>query len=166
MADSLLRYPFQAVFLRRAFLAGSTVWAAAIPLAAFAASRPAAASAAYGFALAVYAIGHVICHQLPVRSFHLWTVTLPVCARCTGIYVGAAVTALASSVSRSLPGEARSAKAGPHANPRIVLLAALMPTAATLIFEWTTGTMPANWIRALAGLPLGAAVAWAIGMVN
>ena len=26
--------------------------------------------------------------------------------------------------------------------------------------------MPANWIRALAGLPLGAAVAWLIGTLN
>ena len=144
------------MLLRRAFLAGSTAWAAAIPLAAFVASRPAAASAAYGFALAVYAIGHVVCHQLPARSFHLWAVTLPVCARCTGIYAGAAASAFLLMGSRVRA----------HANPRIVLLAALVPTAATLVFEWTTGTMPANWIRALAGLPLGAAVAWAIGMVN
>jgi hypothetical protein len=48
----------------------------------------------------------------------------------------------------------------------VLLLTALVPTAATLVFEWTTGVMPANWIRALAGLPLGVAVAWAIGMVN
>jgi hypothetical protein len=33
----------------------------------------------------------------------------------------------------------------------------LSPTALTLVFEWTTGTMPANWIRALAGFPIGAA---------
>jgi hypothetical protein len=47
-----------------------------------------------------------------------------------------------------------------------VLLLALVPTAVTLIFEWTTGVMPPHWVRALAGVPLGAAVAWAIGMVN
>ena len=47
-----------------------------------------------------------------------------------------------------------------------MLLVAFVPTAVTLAFEWSTGVMPANWIRALAGLPLGAAVAWAIGMVN
>jgi len=147
------------VLLRRPFLVGSVVWAAAIPLAAFAASRPSAASAVYAFALSVYAIGHVVCHQLPIRSFHLWNASLPVCARCTGIYVGAAVTALLlasrSSQSTRFGGEAR-----------VVLLVACIPTALTLVFEWTTGVMPANWIRALAGLPLGVAVAWAIGMVN
>ena len=162
MADSLLRYPFQAVFLRRAFLAGSTVWAVAIPLAAFVASRPAAASAAYAFALAVYAVGHAVCHQLPARSFQLWGVSLPVCARCTGIYLGAAASAIVIAIARRPSAEARSAKV----DPRLVLMVALAPTAATLVFEWTTGTMPANWIRAIAGLPLGAAVAWAIGMVN
>ena len=49
---------------------------------------------------------------------------------------------------------------------RRLLLVALVPTAITLVYEWTTGTMPANWIRALAGLPLGASVAWLIGTLN
>ena len=151
------------MLLRRAFLAGSTLWVAALPLAAFAASRPSAPPAVYAFALSVYTIGRVVCHQLPVRSFRLWSTSLPVCARCTGIYLGAAATAIAIAVAggRRLA-EARSAKA----DPRVMLLLAFIPTAATLAFEWTTGVMPANWIRALAGLPLGAAVAWAIGMVN
>jgi uncharacterized membrane protein len=148
------------VLLRRAFLVASMVWAAAIPLAAFAASRTSAASAVYVFALGVYAIGHVVCHQLPVRSFRLWSTSLPVCARCTGIYLCAAATAIAIAVARRREGG--SAKA----DPRAVLLLAFAPTAVTLAFEWSTGVMPANWIRALAGLPLGAAVAWAIGMVN
>jgi uncharacterized membrane protein len=154
------------VLLRRAFLAASTAWAAAIPLAAFAGSRPDPATVlpgAYGFALAVYAIGHVVCHQLPVRSFHLWSVSLPVCARCTGIYLGAAAAAVSIAVARRRRlADVRSTKA----DPRAVLLLSMIPTAVTLVFEWTTGTMPANGIRALAGLPLGAAVAWAIGMVN
>jgi hypothetical protein len=30
------------------------------------------------------------------------------------------------------------------------------------VFEWTTGVTPSNGIRFLAGLPLGAAVAWTI----
>ena len=151
------------MLLRRTFLVGSVVWAAAIPLAAYAASRPSAASSVYAFALTVYAIGHVICHQLPARTFHLWMVALPVCARCTGIYVGAAVAAVSiAAARRRRRAEARSAKA----DPRVVLAIAFAPTAATLVFEWTTGITPANWIRAFAGLPLGAAVAWAIGMVN
>ncbi len=148
--------------LRRAFLTASTAWVAALPLATFAASRPSAASAVYGFALSVYAVGRVICHQLPARSFHLWGASLPVCARCTGIYIGAAAASVAVAVSRRRSVDARSATQ----DPRVVLLLACAPTAATLAFEWTTGVTPSNAIRALAGLPLGAAVAWAIGMVN
>jgi uncharacterized membrane protein len=149
--------------LGRAFLAGSVAWAVMIPLTAFAASRPDAASAVYGFALAVYTVSHVICHQLPARSFHLWGAALPVCARCSGIYFGAAAAAILLAASRF---RLRAPRHGGQVEPRFVLLAALIPTAATLVFEWTTGVMPANWIRALAGVPLGVAVAWAIGMVN
>jgi len=152
------------VLLRRAFFVGSSMWALAIPLTAFAASRPAANPAVYAFALTMYSVGRVVCHQLPVRSFHLWGSSLPVCARCAGIYAGAAVTAI--TLRFGLPAQARSVKPDARVEPRLVLLAALAPTAATLVFEWTTGVMPANWIRALAGVPLGAAVAWAIGMVN
>jgi uncharacterized membrane protein len=145
--------------LRRACLAGAVVWAAILPLAAFAASRPNGTSLEYAFALSAYAIGHAICHQLPLRSFHLWGASLPVCARCTGIYVGAAVAALAAGIRPNATDVTVTRARG-------WLLAALVPTAITLVYEWTTGVMPANWIRALGGLPLGAAVAWMIGTLN
>ena len=147
--------------LRRAFLVLATVWLAAIPLAAFAASRTSAPPAAYGFALAIYKVGRLVCHQRPERSFHLWMTTLPVCARCTGIYFGAAAAALLLRDSRVRFGANRYG-----GRARLLFVLAFAPTALTLAFEWSTGAMPANWIRALAGLPLGAAVAWAIGMVN
>jgi uncharacterized membrane protein len=147
------------VLFRRAYLTGAIVWAGVIPLAALAAGSTNGPSAVYAFAIGVYALGHVICHQLPVRSFHLWGVALPVCARCTGIYVGAAVTALLISL--------RPVRTTPSpASARRLLVAALIPTALTLAFEWTTGVMPSNWIRALAGVPLGAAVIWLLGTAN
>ena len=149
------------MLLRRAFLVVATLWLIAVPLAAFAASRSGAPQPVYGFALAIYTVGHFVCHQLPERSFHLWNTSLPVCARCTGVYFGAAVTAVLLRESRV---GSYAIRFGGHA--RALLLLALAPTALTLAFEWSTGVTPANWIRALAGLPLGAAVAWAIGMVN
>jgi uncharacterized membrane protein len=36
-----------------------------------------------------HAIGYAVCHQIPARSFHLAGQPLPLCARCTGIYLGA-----------------------------------------------------------------------------
>jgi uncharacterized membrane protein len=38
----------------------------------------------------IFAIGGVICHQMPERSFFIDAHQLPVCARCTGLYAGAA----------------------------------------------------------------------------
>ncbi len=36
-----------------------------------------------------HAIGYGICHQLPASTFHYAGIPLPLCARCTGIYLGA-----------------------------------------------------------------------------
>jgi len=129
-----------------------------LPIAPFAASQPSPAPFWYGLAFVVYGAGSLICHQLPARSFHTWSAPWPVCARCTGIYLGAAVVATIALV--------RSNKVRLTADPRydaerarLLLVVAALPTAATLIYEWTTGITPSNAIRALAGAPLGAAVA-------
>ncbi len=36
-------------------------------------------------------IGYAVCHQLPSHSYAAWGMTLPLCARCTGQYLGALV---------------------------------------------------------------------------
>ena len=168
--------------LRRAFLAMSIAWAVLLPLAPFAASQPAPAPLWYGLAFAVYGAGSFICHQLPARSFHSWSAQWPVCARCTGIYFGAAVVAVVAmvrlplsplrgfggprkpdttyeTVSSRYVGSGFSRTGGSTSRTRMLLVLAALPTAVTLIYEWTTGNTPSNAIRALAGAPLGAAVA-------
>jgi len=163
------------IALRRAFSGASIAWALTLPLATFAASRPAASSVVYLLALAVYAIGSVICHQRPERSFYLWSHQMPVCARCTGIYVGAALAAIVLALRRGGPARPPRAdpstlvlslskdelRAGTWVGPyaRTILALAALPTIATLAYEWTTGVTPSNWIRAASGLCLGAAVA-------
>lgn len=37
------------------------------------------------------AVGYAICHRIPERSFHLAGRPLPLCARCTGTYLGALI---------------------------------------------------------------------------
>ncbi len=139
--------------LKRVYVAGAVLWAASIVAAALAASQPAGHPVAYAFALAVYSMGSVLCHQRPERSFHLWMVQLPVCARCTGIYAGAALAALTATSIQFPPitGVPQWGKAA--------LLVASVPTIITLVYEWTMGSMVSNMVRAAAGLPLGAAVA-------
>jgi len=135
-----------------------------LPAAAFAASRPAPASAWYGFAFVIYGAGSVLCHQLAARSFHLWATQLPVCARCTGIYAGGAIAAVVSLVP--LKPDATYVGADRTRRSRLLLATAFLPTAATLAFEWTTGQAPSNAVRALSGLPLGAAAVWIMAGVN
>lgn len=35
------------------------------------------------------AVGYAVCHRIDLRSFHLGERTAPLCARCTGMYLGA-----------------------------------------------------------------------------
>ena len=140
--------------VRRAFIGSSVAWASALPLATLAASHRFAPSIVYVLAFAVYAIGGVVCHQRPERSFFLWAHQMPVCARCTGIYAGAALGALVFGF--------RMARAPGVRAARTTLALAALPTVVTLVYEWTTGHMPSNTVRALAGLPLGAAVSWIV----
>jgi len=135
---------------RLTFSAAALTWAAALPLASYAASQS-ESSLVYVLTAAVYAIGAAICHQRPERSFHLWATQMPVCARCTGIYVGAALACAVPDVARVW-----------WRSPRTVAAIASLPTAATLAYEWITGITPSNWIRAAAGLVLGAGIAMLI----
>ena len=129
------------------------LWGTAIAVATLIASRPTVGLAAYGASAAVYEIGSLICHQLPARSFYFWGAQLPVCARCTGLYAGAAVAAIAAA---GLPGSFLWREVWDRA--RELLAVAAAPTAVTLVYEWISGAMPSHWIRAAAGFALGAII--------
>ena len=143
--------------LRRTFAAATIVWASALILGPFIASRSQVGSLAYVVSLAIYKVGSLICHQRPERSFHAWGAQLPVCARCAGIYLGALVAAVGAA---TMP--AHSDRDPVVKRAMLAVMLAALPTALTLFDEWTTGLTPANWIRSVAGFPLGAIVAWVI----
>lgn len=157
--------------LRRTFTVGAVVWALMLPLATLAASRAHVDVVVSAGALVVYAVGAAVCHQLPMRSFHLWGVQMPVCARCTGIYVGAAFGSVGAMVAgRSANAFALQTKAIAlrtwdvardlsRASRRAIAVVALAPSAATLVYEWTMGLMPSNVIRFAAGAWLGGVLA-------
>ena len=155
--------------LRRACAVLSVAWALALPLATWCASRPEnRGRAAYAFALGTYAIGSLVCHQRPERSFFLLGLQMPVCARCVGLYTGAAIAALCASSMAMTTATRRASQTVARARAmwwdigaaRLALATSSLPTAATLAYEWTTGSMPANVIRAVAACPLGAVVGW------
>ena len=138
--------------LRPILVAMPIVWVTALGAATVTSSRPVVGVAAYAFSAAVYEVGSLLCHQLPERSFHYRGVQLPVCARCVGLYVGAAAAAIAAMRMR----RTKSRQVWDRA--RVLLSVAAVPTAVTLIDEWFSGHMPSHWIRAAAGFPLGAIV--------
>jgi predicted membrane protein DUF2085 len=151
--------------LRAAFVAAAAAWAALIVLAPFLASRPHGSPVASALILGIYGIGSAICHQLPERSIRLWTVQMPVCARCTGIYFGAVLGAFAGVLRRPAAARHRSRDVAPYLAParvRTVLAIAVAPSLATLIDEWATGVMPSHVIRAAAGLAIGIVAAWLV----
>ena len=140
--------------LRRALIGGAMAWAVALPAATVVAVQARPGALASLFAVSVYFVGSAVCHQLDARSFHVWAHQMPVCARCTGIYLGAGAAALAVGVRRG-----RSTVA---LNPRWLVGLALLPAAASLIYEWGTGVAPSNATRAATGVIAGATVAWLV----
>ena len=141
----------------RALAATAILWSVALVAAAYASGRlhgGALSTWSSGLAAAVYGIGSVLCHQRPERSFHMWSVQLPVCARCTGIYLGAAAAALAAMAAP----ETMTATIRRISRPVVALMVAAMPALATLVYEWTMGETPSNGIRAASGVVLGVVV--------
>ena len=149
--------------LRAALVAATVTWAGLLVVTPLLASRPHASPIASALILAVYGIGSLVCHQLPERSYHMWTAQMPVCARCAGIYFGAVVGAIAGWFRTATVGSrARLLAAHGLLGPRTILALAVTPTLVTLVYEWTTGDMPAHAIRAAAGVPIGGVVAWLV----
>jgi hypothetical protein len=169
---------------RAAFVAASSAWALLLFAAPFAASRSHASLLASALIVGVYSIGSLVCHQLPERSYHIWTAQMPVCARCAGIYVGAAGAAVFAATFRKAealrhsaalrqrptvvaqgfsPARiARTVVARGFSPVRVALVLAAAPTLLTLVYEWSTGDRPSHPIRAAAGVPIGVAVAWLV----
>lgn len=98
----------------------------------------------------VYAAASRICHQRTERSFAIAGVQMPVCARCFGLYLSAALGAMIAWTGRRRPGVA----------PRTALALAAVPTAATWLLEFAGVSGFSNAIRATAALPLGLTAGW------
>ena len=129
--------------------AGSVIWAA---LVVFAPHLPPLLAAA------VYTIGALVCHQRPERSFHWDGAQLAVCARCTGIYLGACITAVLAVV----PPRHYVPLLGPTRRLRVWLAVAALPTAVTVVCEWAGWWRPSAGTRATAGVVLGAAAGFVV----
>jgi hypothetical protein len=136
--------------LARALPALAVAWAVLILLAPWLGSAAGDGRGGAWLSAAAYWLGALVCHQRPERSFHLAGAQLPVCARCTGLYVSGALGVLfAWWRGRS----AGSARPSPW---RVPLVLATLPTLVTLVVEWWWPAATSKAVRAIAAVPAGA----------
>ncbi len=106
------------------------------------------------------AVGYAICHRIEARTFHAHDRPLPLCARCTGIYLGV-ITALVIIAAR---GRLRAARL-----PGIPVLAVMVALGLTYAVDglnsylsifafYTPPYQPHNTLRLLTGLSFGLAL--------
>lgn len=87
----------------RPFLAWLAVVIGACSFVAAVAAAPLLIADGHPFAAgALYQAFSRVCHQIPARSFYIAGYPVAVCARCSGLYVGAAIGALAYPFFRPL----------------------------------------------------------------
>ena len=136
-------------------------WLTALCASTVVASLPHPGSVPYLLSLSVHLLGSYVCHQRPERSFHWWGAQLPVCARCVGLYFGASIGFLAAALFHPHPACVRPSSGSDDVTTRtrVRLAVSVVPIALTLGYEWSTGQAPSNWVRAVSGLPFGAAIA-------
>ncbi len=137
---------------------GACTWVVALALATATSSSTAPGPLAFSATATVYALASLVCHQRPDRSFHILSAQVPVCARCAGLYVGAAIAACLA-LRRHVPVPASTMS---RSEAWTLVVVGGLPTLFTLAVEWTTRTPPSNVWRATAGFPIGAAIAWVL----
>lgn len=106
------------------------------------------------------AVGYAICHRIDGRSFHIGNVQMPLCARCTGIYLGV----LLSVALMAVAGRGRAGALSPmRVIAVLVLFIAVMGVDGvnsylTLIPGMPHLYEPQNWLRLITGTLNGVAV--------
>ena len=129
----------------RSTLAFCWGWWTFVPIALLGAALAAPYFSTHGFVILGFALERgfaLVCHQRPERSFWLFGAPVAVCARCLGIYIGAAIGLLLRT-SRQLALR--------------ILIAAVAINAIDAVAE--LASLHGNWmiVRFVVGLILGAA---------
>jgi uncharacterized membrane protein len=107
------------------------------------------------------AIGYAVCHRIDGRSFHIGNIQMPLCARCTGIYLGVVLGVAAMVV-------AGRGRAGALPPLRVIITLILfivvmgldgVNSFLTLLPRLPHVYEPQNWLRLVTGTLDGVAMA-------
>jgi uncharacterized membrane protein len=112
---------------------------------------------AHGASMRWRLLFRLFCHGIPERCLYIWNVPMPICARCTAIYVGLILSVLAFLI---LP-RMREKVA------RIVLYVALVPMAIDGFSQLAQLRLSTNSLRIETGILAGLAFGvWALSTVE
>ena len=129
----------------------------AISTAILSASLACTWAVAHGASMRWRMLFRLFCHGMPERCFYVWGVPMPICARCTAIYVG---LALAIAAFVLLP---RLTERG----ARLLLLAAVVPLGVDGLTQLVRLRESTDGLRSATGLVAGIAFGlWAITAVE
>jgi uncharacterized membrane protein len=106
------------------------------------------------------AVGYAVCHRIDVRSFHLGARQLPLCARCTGMYLGA----MLGFAYQLVIGKKRSGTPAWSVIACLaIFLAAFGVDGVNSYLHFFPGApslyQPQNWLRLLTGSGMGLGIA-------
>jgi uncharacterized membrane protein len=112
---------------------------------------------AHGASMRWRMLFRLFCHGIPERCFYIWGVPMPICARCTAIYVGLALAVAAFALLPRLT----------ERGARLLLLAAVVPLGVDGLTQLVRLRESTNGLRSATGLVAGIAFGlWAITAVE
>lgn len=88
-----MEQPKPLIRIRQFSISGLTILAVVLILAGWLLNTPP------GLSGKADAVGYAVCHRIDLRSFHIGDRPLPLCARCTGMYLGAVVGLLYQTIT-------------------------------------------------------------------
>lgn len=118
-----------------------------------------------------YVVGAMVCHQRPERSFHMAGAQMPVCARCTALYVGGAA-GLVGWLALGAGGRRRRATraVGNAALVRARFTSAILVLGVPIVVSVAAAALgvwdASNALRASLSAPLGVALGAALAAVT
>ncbi len=102
------------------------------------------------------AIGYAVCHQIDLRSFHLGDRRLPLCARCSGMYLAAMLGLIYQTIIGPRRGGMPSWRVSIVLGVLVLAFAADGLNSYLHLFPGAPGLYePQNWLRLLTGSGMG-----------